>query len=217
VRASSCAELAEAAALILALLIDPGLRDELDLQAGVQPVDEPPRDVPRAAYPPRWRLHAGPVVATGALPAVAGGFELGGARRAGPLQVGFGAVGFPASEREVSASKGGKFMLFAGRLQGCFSPFTGIDVLACMTAELGFLRAKGYGTAEDRARTVLWASLGPCVEAAVPLTATLSLRAAAELLLALQRPQFVLENVGPVYQPAPASGRVTLGVLLFFP
>jgi hypothetical protein len=168
-------------------------------------------------------VRAGPVVDVGALPVVAAGLELGGIAQFGRLRIGFDAAGFPTARQVVAeaspsqAAKGGKFMLFAGKLQACYRPLEDLDLGGCVATELGVLRGAGYGTVQDGSRMVTWAAIGPGLEAELPVAGALSLRAAADLLLALNRPQFVLENVGFVHQPGLASVQIALGVLLLFP
>jgi hypothetical protein len=227
IRAPSCTELADAAALILALLVDPSLRPDSNVQADFKGAETPTiaRTYPlrSPSHAPRWGVRAGPVVDIGALPVAAAGLAVGGIAQFGPLRIGLDATGFlPAGQvvaqaSTLQAAKGGKFMLFAGKLQACYRPLEELDLGGCMAAELGVLRGEGYGTAQRGIRTVTWAALGPGLEGGVPVAGSLSLRAGADVLLALERPQFVLENVGLVYQPGPVSVRGALGVLLLFP
>lgn len=227
IRAGSCGELADAAALILALLVDPGLRTDPSLASDSNRAEAP--DVTAAqvirssSHGPRWGLRAGGVVDLGALPVAAAGVELAGVGQFGPFWLAAGATVFPAAGQvvaEATASqvrKGGTFRLFTGKLEACFRPFEHLDVGGCGAAELGFLRGEGFGTAVNDPHNVIWAAVGPGLEAGVPLTAALHLRGSAEGLIALQRPQFVLENVGFVYRPGPISARMALGLVLLFP
>jgi hypothetical protein len=108
-------------------------------------------------------------------------------------------------------------MLFAGQLHPCYRPFDKLDLRGCAAAEFGLLRGAGYGTLQDSARTVSWAALGLRIEGGLALTRVVGLETAIDALWALTRPEFVLDNVGFVYQPSPVSLRVGIGVVAHFP
>jgi hypothetical protein len=235
IRAASCGDLADAAAVILALLIDPTLRSEATAPNQATelsvPNQRPSPRVPSAPPAPlrepgvrrRWAALAGPLLDFGSLPTTAPGLELGGFAGLGRVGVGLTAVWLPFSQRQVveasaeRPAKGGTFSLLAGHLRACYRFSPGIPLAGCAEAELGVLRGQGFGTAADSDRNVLWAAAGPGLEAALPLASWVVLRGGASALLCLRRPEFVLDNVDKVYRPQLVPIRLALGLLLYFP
>jgi hypothetical protein len=241
IRAGSCADLADATAVILALLIDPTLRHETsrgsDASVSTKPSGAPSRSASasssaRAAAPDtsqapgvsaRWAALLGPVVDFGSLPTGAPGLELGGMVERKRVMLSVSGIWFPHSKRDVTESsstgpaKGGTFSLLSGQLRLCYQPFTRLRLAGCGAAELGLLRAKGFGTAVDSDSDVLWAAVGPGLETGIAVARDIVFRAGAEALFGVRRPEFVLGNVGRVYRPQWASVRLALGLVLYFP
>jgi hypothetical protein len=233
VRASACDELANAAALIVALLIDPTLRTT-DEPLGDATVPEEPA-AERAARPrsretpsepsllPQLRVVAGPVADVGSLPAPAPGLELGAGVELGSIAVTLSGAWFPYSRRSIlpasdgQPEKGGTFQLATGLTRVCYRPIERIEFAGCGAIELGVLRGNGYGTASEITSDVFWVALGPGLETGVHVTERVVLRGAGDLLFALRRPNFVLEGVGEVHEPGALSVRLAMGLLLRFP
>jgi hypothetical protein len=222
VRAVSCGELQDAAALILALLMDPGLHvSSGDPHSAPSPPATPPRrDNSRTNSTTHWGAFSGGGVDSGTLPKLAPGLTLGAFAKLGELGVRLGAVWLPISKEQVddaSASpEGGKFSLLTGNARLCYRFLASVGLGACATGELGVLRGAGFGTQEDRTRNLLWGALGGGAELELPLASAASLVFTADALFAVNRPTFELENVGALYRPNLLSLRSTLVVLLYF-
>lgn len=229
-RATSCRELSDAAALLLALLVDPALQVETE----AAPVSRPPRapraqqrrapsePVPRRSEPgPVWGASGRAVLDWAALPGPAPGLSAAASTELHRLRLELGGVWLPLARHVVrdaagEAEKGGKFSLVAASTRLCHALFVSPRLSACAVGELGAIRAWGFGTIEDRRRSVVWAAAGPGLTGALPLATSAALTAGADLLFALNRPRFELDNVGLVHRPAVAGFRLTAGVELHF-
>lgn len=231
-RAATCGELADAVALLLALLSAPALpepppeRTEASQRAPVR-TPEAPRTKPLRSEPApspwSWGAFGRAALTSGALPGWAPGFALGALADLERLRLNLGAVWFPIAKRVVTddsaqLEKGGKFSLVAANAQFCYRVVAARpDLGLCGMAELGALRGSGFGTAQDQSRAELWAALGPSSAASMPLSDAVALSLEADLLFALNRPHFELDNVGPVHRPSAAALRVSLGMVVHFP
>jgi hypothetical protein len=231
-RATSCRELSDAAALLLALLVDPALQ--------IEPEPEPPRAPrgPRSRAAPAPQTNPEPRARTrssGFVWGAAGGAVLDWAAVPGPapglsgavsgellrLRVELGALWLPLSKHVVSdaageSEKGGQFRLIAGSARLCHAFLVSPRLSACAASELGALRASGFGTASDRSRSVVWAAAGPGVVAAIPFAGSAALALGGDLLFALNRPRFELDNVGLAHRPPVAGFRLSAGIQLYF-
>jgi hypothetical protein len=253
VHAEACEELADAAALILALWIDPALLTEETRGEPTTPPSGPTRPVTeqdrvaeqnrsegaaepttRPSAPTRaphradpsarrlhWRVIAGPVVDFGSLPTLAPGLEIGGGVELARLAVTLSSQWFPYSRRQIAEEppRGGTFSLLTAMARACYQPLERFALAGCAGGELGVLRAEGYGTVVEEEQSIFWASVGPGFEVIFPVSGKVSVRGAGDVLFALRRPNFLLENVGSerVYEPRAASLRLALGLLLRFP
>jgi hypothetical protein len=112
--------------------------------------------------------------------------------------------------------KGGKFRLIAGSARACHAVIVSPRLSACAVGELGALRGTGFGTANDRHRSVLWAAAGPGVTLAIAMARSAAFSVGTDLLFALNRPRFELENVGLVHRPPLAGLRLAAGIELNF-
>jgi hypothetical protein len=258
VHAEACEELADAAALILALWIDPALLTEQNQmseqnrsEGAAEPATRPSgptravteqnrigeqnrsegaaEPTTRPSAPARapsarrlhWRVIAGPVVDFGSLPTLAPGLEVGGGVEVGRLVATLSSQWFPYSRRQIADEppKGGTFSLLTAMARVCYQPLERFALAGCAGGELGVLRAEGYGTALNDERSIFWASVGPGFEVLLPVSGKVSVRGAGDVLFALQRPNFLLHNVGSesVYEPQAVSLRLAVGLLLRFP
>jgi hypothetical protein len=229
-RATTCRELSDAAALLLALLVDPALQIDSDPPPASpgprRATPAPPRPVARA----RERVHGAGVVwgASGsavldwvALSAPAPGLRAAVSGELGRLRLELGAIWLPLATHVTrdgarEPEKGGKFRLIAGSARACHAWLVAPRLSACAAGELGSLRGAGFGTANDRHRSVVWAAAGPGVAAAIAFAESAAFTAGADLLFVLNRPRFELENVGLVHRPPAAGFRLAAGVELNF-
>lgn len=225
IEAASCQDLADATALIIALMIDP---DAVAAHA------TPPKPIPATPS-----VQAGPVPAKqprsveylvgihaagsyGTLPSVdvglGGGVGLAGRRWRAELR---GTYGLRREQKAMAAAPAGAYGLFgftSATLAACFNlGREGSAFGPCADYELGVISARGFGVSESLPAQTLWSALGAGAYAAIRLGSHFSLPLHVDVLAPLRRTEFVFKNEpGRVFQ-APAVGvRIGLGVELHF-
>jgi hypothetical protein len=220
--APDCAELGRAAALVIALMINPAA-DPSAAPTVVRPAaPAPPAVAPPPAPPPerRFALGADLRLGSGELPGGAAGI---GARFAAGRGVfsaqARGDFWFPRDASSTAKpSAGGSFGAADLSLAGCAT--AGRDgrlaPAICLGAALIGTHASGSGVSDPGSVTAL--SAGPFLEGAVRvrISARNALRAGVEALAPLSRPSFALAGVGTVFRPAALSLRASLGWELNF-
>jgi hypothetical protein len=241
IHARSCDELADAAALIIALVVDPNLNPTPPAASVPPPArapapvpaltsTPPPPSAPRpppAARPPavsraRVPLHvaASAVGDVGSLPAAALGGELAAGADLGRARIEAVGTVFPEVHKVIARNpeRGGDVELLAGGLRGCYLiPWTGWEGGVCGGVEAGRLRATGFGAREFNAtEDELWLAGRLGVIADIPVVDPLGLRFGLEGLLPLRRPEFVVPPLGTVHEPSWVSLRLELGIQAFF-
>jgi hypothetical protein len=242
IKGVSCAAIADATALIIAMMIDPAAvaaappspppppppspapSPPPSSPPPPAPPPSPPRPPPAPAAPgirPSFRLLAWAGADFGTFQTVA--FGVGGAAVmvVGPVRIELGARGLPPRAVVVPAhpSTGGEVSLAAGTLAACYvstSQGRSFELGPCGGLEVGRLHAAGFGVDAPGAGNAVWsaATFGPHFAWAPIRWLALVLR--AEAVFPFSRPTFVLENVGPVLQPPPAMGRAEGGVEVRF-
>lgn len=228
IHSSSCRAVADASALVLALVIDPNAKPPEPAPAPApekalasKPVQRRPS---RRARPPRPAPRPAPVSVhalawagadLGSLPALAPMFGAGAGVQVGAQRFELGAELWPERFGGVagSATTGGEFSMLAGSLRTCRSLLSGkLELGPCGAVEVGRLHARGTGVDQPGQASKLWTALvlgGELRWSPVRVLAvTLRLGAAFPLL----RPRFVLTGIGPVYRPAVVGGRAALGL-----
>ena len=244
VTAASCDELADVAALFIALSVNPALAFESIVSFTDENTVEQPRTdraAPRAetpaaspappptppaerATPPTGKeTHAAhsvrPLVAAtaalglGRLPGVAiGGVLEGGIaieRLSLRAQVGY----FPPQHAAVTDSAGGDVSLVSAGARGVYGLLgRGAPILGLSAGmSFGWLHGTGTGVANKESGDALVIGVEPGVRAGYALTASFALVADATLVLSLNRPRFVLEDLGEVFQPPRFAAQFGLG------
>jgi hypothetical protein len=111
------------------------------------------------------------------------------------------------------SSAGGKFRLYDVALIGCYCAFrqSAFGARACAGSELLYLRGTGYGLSESSSRSALYPSALGELALAFHLTQGWAVRATANVLFALARPEYAILNLGTVHRPARWAGRLGLG------
>lgn len=209
VLAERCATLADLVALKVALLVAPAsLLDQLAAH-GV------PADPPESA--PVYSLHASSSAALGPVPDTSLGFGAFGAAEWPVLRLELGAAYyFPRSVRYAEHPQvGADVDLLLGVARICSAAgWQSPTVTACGGLEAGVLRARGYGVPETFTSAQPWValSLGPVLR--VPVSGGFALRASADAVLPLTRPEFHVRNLDRLYQPETTALRAWLGVEL---
>jgi hypothetical protein len=252
-RASSCDEVTDAGALIVALLIDPSLQPDRVTDPASVPPAEPPNAKPPAndAEPPasgqaveepaqpegrtsdersalaaerRAHLSGHAAVSAiadwGSLPRLALGMELAGGFGVRPVEIEIVGTVLPPVEEMIAQDpdRGGNIGLLAGGLRGCYVlHFVDVSGRACAGLEAGRMQGEGFGTTEwTDTRNALWMAGRLGLFARYGLAGPIALRFGLEGLIRFTRPEFVLDNVGPVHEPKTAVGRLELGLELLF-
>ena len=202
---ATCRAVAEAAVVVLALMVDPLARTDLVPQL------EPDEG-------PRWSLGAAALADTHALPRLAPGFGLGAGIRLG---AGFWfelrAFAFLPQSRTTDAAGAGATASFFGGAIGARRDFDlGPLTLAPLVAfEAGAQRGRSFGVSDPAVNVGVWTA----VEAGLLVAITFGpfrtgLRASA--VVPLTRPRFVVAGVGEVHTSAPVTARGTFFIELRF-
>lgn len=220
---ADCAELMRAAALVVALMINPAAGQMLEAPA--KPQAAPPPMAVAVALPtdPTDRQIAAGVeflLGTGALPSVAPGVGVRLAVKHGAFS---GEIrGGMWAERTVASlsdgATGGSFRLLDVGVAACVSARRDrrLSPAVCAGAAVSRLSGTGYGVTDPGAASAWWNAA--FVEGSVRLRVTMrhGLRLAAQTLTSLGRPAFALAGVGPVFQPAWIWVRGTIGWEVIF-
>jgi hypothetical protein len=215
---ASCEELARAAALFLALLVDPVTNEAPSTEPPNATPPVAPRPVrPRAAAHPvtaprrAWDLGAGVTGDVGTLPRAAlwGMLAAGYERRA--VRVGLAvAVGLPAA---VTASGTTVAQLTPGLVtaSGCVLSRVepAVDWGPCLRSDLGLIRSETVNLAPAHRDAWLWWAAGGALFAAVRPASSVRVEASIGVAVPLVHPSFRIEGIGVVHELSPAA-RATL-------
>jgi hypothetical protein len=237
--ASSCAELAEATAVVLALALTGALpapppapasaapspaEAPASAPASHAPAERSERDAARAlllsgsATRQRFSIGVGGATSAFVLPApapaamVSVAWTTGRARLAASI-----AMSAAQSANVEESAAGARFDMRAGDASACFTVTrTLLSLAPCAGATLHDVRARGRGVAEAFEPNAQWVTADLGARAAYPLGDHVVLAARADALAALARPTFVVEGEGVVHRPAPIGLRLGLAVELHF-
>ncbi len=236
-RAATCAELAHATAVMLAIAVDPARA--VAVAEGPNPASSAPlarsapetppvREQPRAGRPQARagavQSFAGFVVAGGSLGAVASpafGTGLGVAWLPGRFRFELDGQWFPPSHiTGVAQGTGGQFHLLLVGLTGCWSFLPGtIDLGACIGGQGGSVAATGSGSAVaiSTSTHTAWAATKAGGLLVWSPTPRFGLRLSADLVVPLLRNRFLILAEGAVHTPAPVGALGLAGVEVRFP
>jgi hypothetical protein len=224
--APTCAELAEATALVVAL--------ESGNEAAPSPPPRtppaPPETTTSSDSPPFQESGATAVARTiaigisgglslGALANPAYGAALSAAWLPGRARVGLDVVFFPPVHiGEAATGIGGEFELYLAGVVGCYSLLDGkLGIEACVGAEAGRLAARGEGPrveeSFDEARPWLAARAGALVTYPI---GRLVVRADLGAVVPFRRDRFLIEQVDTVHSAAVITFRGLAGVEMRF-
>ncbi len=241
----ACDAVADGAALILALAVDPSAvarrRDAETATASTTEAPAPsppappappvaatlsatvpntPAPVPRAtpaAPATRWMLRASGLLDGGALPAVSGGPSLALTVAHRLLRVELGAAWVAPRQGLAAAGKGGDVDLAFGSLAvGAEARTRWIDVGGLAGVEIGVLRAQGFGVTTPASASPPWVAVTLLGTLRRRLGARWNVVATVGAALPLLRPRFVLDGIGAVQQPAALGLRAHAGVEFAF-
>jgi hypothetical protein len=220
--APDCAELGRAAALVIALMINPAADPAAAASVVAPAAPTPPLLPPPQGAPPerRFALGADLRVGSGELPGGAAGIGVRFAAGGGVFSVqARGGVWFPRDAASAAKpSAGGSFDAADLSLAACATARRDrrLAPAICLGAALIGAHASGSGVSDPGSATAI--SAGPFLEGAVRvrISARNALRAGIEALAPLSRPSFALAGVGAVFRPAALSLRAGLGWELNF-
>jgi hypothetical protein len=233
--ASSCAQLARAGALFVALIMDPSRGDpprdapgEAAADAGPPPPSAPapnaaatrPAQAVDARAGPREvsvLAAAGMEVDVGTLPRaeLLGALEVGIRYRR--MEVSLRGTAGPAQDKTLLGAAGARLRPISATLTPCYAPLvTGVLRLGpCARGEVGWMHAEGLGVAQPRVTDAAWLSLGGELAAWLALGAYVEARLGAGVLVPAVRPNFQLTGVGNVFEPGVALRGDVAAVLRF--
>ncbi len=224
-RSATCAPLAEATALTIAVLVDPDF---------VPPAEPPPREVTvptepaeRAARPPpakpteqaplRLSLDAGAGIALALVRPVSPVFVLDGSVGIGRFAVGLGGFLIPPQSLPLSGGSIDVWLL-AGTGRACGWPVVARQwrAGACVAAHVGLLRAEGRGYSTDGNATRPWVAGGAYLTADGRLFGAIGWFARGGALIPVHRESFRIDGAGVAYEEPPVGGVFALGPTLTF-
>ena len=228
--AASCQDLANAAALIVALMIDPDAvaahaTTPQPVAAPAPPAAEPPAMDPALESKPRaveYLLGVHAAGSYGTLPSVdvgvGGGIGIQGRRWRAELR---GSYGLRRDQKAWAASPAGaygQFNFVAAAFAACIN--LGPRAFAfgpCADAEFGVTSAQGFGVSQSLPTNTPWSALGAGGYAAISLGHHVSIPLHVDVLAPLRRSEFVFKNEPTRVFQAPAVGvRMSAGIELRF-
>jgi hypothetical protein len=215
---SSCDELAEAAALVLAITIDPSLsrvpefpkpefceRPPLPPPPPTSPVQQ---SVPPKLPPSHTHLGLGPSVSLGALPGITPGIRLELGRDFAWMSL-VAQTSFESSRLIEADGRGGDFYLVQGGLGGEITQtFERLRLGLGVNAMAGVLAGRGFGVDRPRRSQKLWLSPGLFVTGMARLGEQSQLGFLLEGFTPLGRPRFQLSE-DTVFRPSSAGARLS--------
>jgi hypothetical protein len=231
-RDDACQALADSAALIVALAIDPGAgvraREVVRAEERPAPPSPPPRPPPRdaRAKPPspgvrvRALVGAAAAVDTSTLPTAGAGFTLSAGAAFDALSIEARGSYFPPQRAESNEGTGGDVSLATGGLRLCYEGWRPdrFTLGACAGMDLGAAMATGFGVRSPGSGKALWAAPSLGARGSYRMVGPVDAVASLEALVPLVRDRFVLSSPpGEVHRLPAATGRLELGLRVAFP
>jgi hypothetical protein len=220
----TCAEVADAAAVVTALAIAPSLATLPPEKAPAAPATpkDPPPD--RAAAPSRSpKLRPGLRVLGGAdfasLPSPAPGAVIGAVLLLGDNRFEILAAGwFPMRATSAARSTaGGNIGLLTGGARYCRTFLQlPVELAGCAGFEAGALIGGGFGVQQPATSTSPWFAPGLGLLGLYPISPAFALALGVDGLVPVARGAFALDGLGEVYRAPSISGRALGGVELRF-
>ncbi|WP_437280377.1 hypothetical protein WME90_07395 [Sorangium sp. So ce375] len=244
IHGDDCASMSRAAALIVAMSIDP---DAVARNVAAQPAppqavaasaasaprpppparDRPPRRAPPAAARPsaanerdvQGALWVSAQIEQALVPTIGVGLAAGGGIRSGWFRADGAAGVVPSSSSHIAGlDAGAEFRLWFLELDACARPLARpIGVYVCALGRQHWLLATGREVDEAFTHTtpIFAAGLGALLEWRI--AAPVSVEGALHAIVPLRRPRFIVENLdGTVYRPPAVGLSARLGLALAF-
>lgn len=237
--ADQCASLADAAALIAALAIDPDatMRRRVVMSADA---GGPNTGAGDAAAGERglaemnvWHIDAGPApkvrradgtsgfvellgtLDTTTTPAPAPGMALKGGVALGWFRpsISLGTALAQEVRSTRTASVGASLALRSAELSLCASPFRWrpLEPALCLSSAVDWVHASAFGAADNLTEDVFWVTLGASLALRAYLTERFFLAAQGGIAMPLRLRSFVISGEGTLHTPPPATFRAALG------
>ena len=215
---ASCTHVAEAAALIVAMALDPtaaAARGESDAAAA----REGASTETSAGLSAGLRLSAD----AGSLPEPSAGAALVLGLELARLHAQLEAAAWLPQEARIGpdGELGGRFGLFTAALRGCFDVllFAGDALRAgpCLGFEAGLVTGRGVDISEPGTDRDLWAAALGGVSLLHVGSSPVQLGLLVELGVPLHRPIWEIDDFAEVFRAAPLVGRLSLGAVWRFP
>jgi hypothetical protein len=202
----SCAAVSQACVLIVAMSLDPvGVVERVKVPA-------------LRSRSPSFILGLKAAADVGSMPEATAGIGLVlGVESARARVEAEGVAWLPRLASDGSApGAGGQVGLYSGAVHGCFDLFGSVDsdlaVGPCVGTELGVSTGQGVGVPHPLRQSGLWAALLAGVTVRERAASSLSWWLSVEAGLPVRSPVYIVEHVGPVFEPNPVIGRASLGV-----
>ena len=219
-----CDELAAAAALVLALLINPEAAQSVDAVAA--PVVPPPIPPSPPESPPRVDQRSGfgggidAVLASGALPDLAAGLIGRLFYQRGLVVAALQVAGFLPQKESAPVLPGAtaSFYRLESALEVCAATSSDrrIGGRLCLGGAVARLHGKSAGVSAPGEATAYWSEGLLAASGYLHVTSVARLHLSAELRGLGGRPDFVVLGLGSIYRPAAFNGRGALGIEVIF-
>jgi hypothetical protein len=222
VEASSCAQLARAGALFVALVMAPSPgASPAEAESDASPAPPPPPAPAPTAAPGKREVYvlaaAGLALESGILPRAEplGALDLGIRYRR--MEVSLRGTAGPAQDKVIAGGAGVRLRPLSAMLAPCYAPLvTGrLRLGPCIWGEVGWMHAGGTGVSQPRTTDAPWLSLGGALVAWLGVGAHFEARLGAGILVPVVRPDFELTGAGSVFQPGVAVRADVAGVVRF--
>jgi hypothetical protein len=229
IRADACELLVRAAALKIAVAVDPlAVLDRVEAPASppeppqeteVAPMVEPPPPPPPPPPPRRVagliRLDGG--MSYGDLPEFGGGVAItaGVAFERWRLEVAGALWPTRRARLDAVAGAGADLLLSTATVRGCPAPTLGkVELPLCLGIEGGAMRGAGFGLDDARVAARPWVAALFGLGLAWPFAPRWALRVEAHAAVALLRPEFVVEGAGRLHRANAVVPRILVGLEL---
>ncbi len=194
----TCQAVADAAALIVALAIQPGEPRVLESQ---------PETAGGAVYEPpfaRLRARVSGGADTGDLPGLAAGFQLALALELAFQRAEILATHLVGRRAELPSGAAGDLELWTVGGRGC-------AWFWCLGLEAGFMPGQGTNVGQEKPGTAWWAAGTAGLQGAWKLSDLLGIHASLEVIFPLTRPMFTVAGAN-LFRPPAASARAFFGL-----
>jgi len=220
ISAPRCADLAEAAAVAIALALDaeargpaaPPAASVVAPDAGTSGEQKEPK--PGQPLDMHVEAELGGVLDLSSLPGPAAGVSLLGRLRWGATSLALQATLLPSETETVRSDRFVQFGLMTLGARACQRGFEGVLYgAACLGFEVGRLEAEGSGLIDAQRVHDLWLAPSAALELGLPLWRSLGLNLRAEAVRPLVRRPYVINDSEQVYRTPGVSSRLYLSAV----